>query len=496
MRFTTRLPDLPMRLPTQWTMLLPVLASLALMCASAQAAKPASDTPADYRYHMELKSGAQQGVVSLRLPKDVYLNARSPALNDLRLFDAQGNKVPFSLYLPAVQSHLQRNTTPVIVFPVLANKASVSDTQLDLDIQTSANGSLLAVKVKGDNKKGSGKPALQSLIMDLQPAISSGGSDSKTKPLINALRFTLPASINNYSAQVWLEASDDLQHWDTIGTAELAWLQNSETQTLATDKLEFEPRRFRYARLSWRKGEPVEFTTITAQTVIQIANAPAIDTMEIQPQAGKLDHDLLYRAALAIPVESLNLQFVEPNIVFPASIGSYQELPSKNAGVATTWRFVPLQQATFYQIRQNDKQRHSGEIVLPATHNAEWIIRPQGPTTSKPVMQISWQPASLIFVTSGQPPYQLAFGRDNIASAAMELSQVAPDFSIAELQKLEQLNPGPLQQNAAPGNTTPSEAAATAASAKQRMWLLWGVLALGVLVLGAMAWNLVKQMKR
>lgn len=480
-------------------LLRPLFSALALLTAPVWAASAPSDTPQDYRYQMTLKSAGQQGVVSLRLPKDVYLNARSPALNDLRLFDANGNKVPFSLYLPAVQSHLQRNTTPVIAFPVLADKAPAAGNQLELDFQTTANGSLLSVKTKGEQKKSGTKPGLQSLIMDLQPALSSGGTTGNggnTKPLIDGLRFTLPASISNYSAQVWLEASDDLQHWDTIGTAELAWLQNSETRTLANDKLEFEPRRFRYARLSWRKGEPVEFTAITAQTVTQIANAPATDTMEIQPQAGKEEHDLLYRAALAIPVESLNLQFVEPNIVFPASIGSYQELPSKKPGVATTWRFVPLQQATFYQIRQNDKQRHSGEIVLPVTHNAEWVIRPQGPTSSKPVMHISWQPASLIFVTSGQPPYQLAFGRDNIGSAAMELSQVAPDFSIAELQKLEQLNPGPLQQNAAPGNSSPSEAAATAASAKQRMWLLWGVLGLGVLVLGGMAWNLVKQMKR
>ena len=472
---------------TVWPLLLGLLAALPLARTQSD-----SDNLPDYRYRMELKLNSQQGVVGLRLPKEVYLNARSPNLNDLRLFDANGKKVPFALHTPALQSYLQRSSTPVIVFPVMADKPANADSaNLELDIQTSVNGSLLSVRSKGGgNKTGT---RLQSLVMDMQPALQG---NSKTKPLIESLRFTLPASVSNYSAQVWLEASDDLQHWDTVGTAELSWLVNHEARTLANDKLEFEPRRFRYARLSWHQGEPLEFAGIAAQTSTQIADTPQIDSMEIQAVPGKQGQDLLYRGALAIPVESISLQFAEPNVVFPASIGQYQELPSKKAGQATTWRFEPLTQATFYKITQNGQLRHSGDISLPQTHIAEWVVRPQNAVAGKPVMLISWQAASLIFVTSGQPPYTLAFGRDKVTSGAMDLAQVAPDFSIAELQKLEQATPGPLQQQGGKTASVESEAAITAASAKNRMWILWSVLGLGVLVLGAMAWHLVKQMKQ
>ena len=55
----------------------PLIACLALLTAPVWAASAPSDTPLDYRYQIKLKSAGQQGVVSLRLPKDVYLNARS-----------------------------------------------------------------------------------------------------------------------------------------------------------------------------------------------------------------------------------------------------------------------------------------------------------------------------------------------------------------------------------------------------------------------------------
>ena len=100
----------------------------------------------------------------------------------------------------------------------------------------------------------------------------------------------------------------------------------------------------------------------------------------------------------------------------------------------------------------------------------------------------------MVFLVSGPPPYTLAFGRDNIKSAAVELSQVAPGFSAKELLQLEQVQVGPVQIR---HNLQENESLAAKAktSAQNRTLILWGVMLLGVVVLGAMSLRLYKQMK-
>ena len=359
---------------------------------------------------------------------------------------------------------------------------------------------MVSVRTKsGKNLSGSksDSQSLAGLVLDLrQPG--ERVSDSAARPLIEALRFSLPANRTSYSAQVWLEVSDDLKRWDTIGTAELSWLVNSETQTLANDRLEFEPRSFRYARLTWREGEPLQFASISAESVTRDGAAPVLEKLVVQPQPGKEAQDLVYPAGIAIPAEKIGLQFSEANVVLPAALGSYREVPSRQIGQPTTWRFDAVTRATFYQITQEGQQRRSGDVAVPSTHLAEWVLRPQaatGAAGSKPALRLSWQPATLVFLASGSGPYTLAFGRDKVKPAALELSQVAPGFSAQELGKLEQAQAGALQVRQGAGAAEESSAFTAGTSAQTRMWILWGVLLLGVAVLGAMGWRLFKQMK-
>ncbi len=471
------------------------LAAALLLPQSGLAAKDgptASDTPQDYTHILPLTVSGRQGVVGFRLPQAVYLNARTAGLNDLRVFDANGAKLPFALHVPPRQQQTQHVSMPARIFPIVSNRRSAAGDAIDLDIKTTADGSLVSVKAKSATKSTTETPALAGLVLDLRPA---GQPEPAEKPLIEALRFSLPPKIASYSAQVWLEVSDDLKRWDTIGAAELSWLVNSDTQTLTNDRLEFEPRSFRYARLTWRSSEPLQFAAINAESVTHSDGAPALEKLLLQPTPGKEAQDLVYRAGIAIPVEKVGLQFSEANVVLSAALGSYRELPGRQIGQPVTWKFDPLMRATFYQITQEGQQRRSGDIAVPSTHMAEWVLRAQTIGNSKPALRLSWQPATLVFLAGGTGPYTLAFGRDKAEPAALELSQVAPGFSVQELAKLEQAAAGALQTRQGAKPADESGALAAASSAQTRMWILWGVLLLGVGVLGVMGWRLFKQMK-
>ena len=202
----------------------------------------------------------------------------------------------------------------------------------------------------------------------------------------------------------------------------------------------------------------------------------------------------MYHAGIAIPVEKIDLRFNEPNIVLSTQVGTYRELPAKQIGKPNEWVFQPLSHAVFYQITQSGQPRRSAELSVPTTHYAEWVVHPQTPTTVKPELTLLWQPATLIFLASGPPPYTLAFGRDNVKSTVADLSQVAPGFSVQELLQLEQAQAGPLQTRQALSEND-SEANTARISAQNRTVILWGVLLFGVALLGVMVSRLYKQMK-
>ena len=462
---------------------IPALA-LALPAWLAVAAAPPSDTPQDYAYTATL-TAAKQGVLQLRLPQDVYLHSRSQDLDDVRVFDATGAALPFALRNPAAERQTSHRSLPLKIFPLMADRDQ--NGQVALDVRTGSDGRLLSVQLRPDRPQGVNEvPHLSALILDLGPA-------GDEPPQIDSLRFTLPASLREYSAQVWLDTSDDLQHWDTAGTADLNWLSNQQAQTLANDRLDFSPRHFRYARVSWRSGAPLLFAGISAEQLLQSDVAPYSDTLLLLPEAGKYPEDLMYAAPLAVPVRKVGLQFNQVSTVLPATVGVYRELPALQIGKSTTWRFDPVVSATFYRITQNGKERSSGDVEIAPQHAAHWVLRTQGGATDKPSLRISWEPASVIFLASGKPPYTLAVGRDQARPAARDIAQVAPSFSAKELQTLDIAIATPLrlQRDGAAQNERAAQEAG--AAARQRILILWGFLLAGVGVLAFMVWRLLKQ---
>ncbi len=461
---------------------------LAACWAPLAAAQPDSDTARDYSHAIPVTVSGKNAVVQLPLPQAVYLHARSADLRDLRVFNASGKALPFALMQSASRSQAGRRELPVTVFPV-TRALSQAAVKNDFEIRTSADGAVTSITTRhGEQARGTGSgERLDALVFDM-------GKASGPRPAVDALTFTLPDGMRNYHAQVELEVSDDLRDWESLGYASLSWLANSERQTLVSNRMEFAARPFRYARLTWREGTPVQFARILAEAPTLTDVPPPLETITLKPTPGKFAGDLVYEAAPALPVRRLNLQFGEQNVVLPALLGHYVELPAVKGSNVTRWDFRPRLQATFFQITQDGKQRKSGDVIVDEVHEARWVLRPTSATAEQPALRLSWMPATLVFMTSGPGPYSLSFGRERAEPAQRDISQVAPGFSDAELQTLEQAVPGQAAVVKVQASSA-SDAQAASEKARMRMLLLWGVLLLGVGVLGAMAWRLVKQMK-
>ncbi|WP_338845196.1 DUF3999 family protein [Massilia sp. W12] len=448
--------------------------------------KPAK--PEHYRYLMPLEAPGKGGLVALRLPPAVYLQARGRELEDVRLFDAQGRPLRFALHYPEMQNVKEQVEKAARIFPLYGESKDTNASKMALDIDTD-EGQVRSVRLKSQSGTAQG---LHALFLDL-------GLGQEEKPLFEELRLQAPPGSSNYSVRVWLAVSDDLQQWETIASADLRWLQNSDGQTLQQDRLRFAARSFRYARLSFEengKTAAKPFSTAIFYGAQTHALPGGRDSVSLQAQAGALaDTDLMYQVSRALPVYSMRLEFSEPQVVLPLTIGTYRDIPAVSGG-APKRVFHGDWQHTFYRMQQGDAVRVSGD-VRPGGEDRQdlWVFRANAPLSSKPVLRIEWAPAQMLFLHDGNGPYQLAFGRADDHSAASPLHQVAPDFQLSELEKLPQVKAGEARLNPA-AQVAQSEVERAGKLAQRNTWLLWGVLCAGVLLLGGMVWRLLGQMRR
>lgn len=456
----------------------------ALLLAAAVAATAPGDTPLDYTHVIPLAVEGKPSVVQLQLPRDAYLNARSTGLHDLRIFDANGVPQPFALRQPQATANTTQRTLPVRVFPLMAERADAP--LAGLEVSTATDGRVVSVRLPGARTQAAAQAGsrerLAGLVLDLR---QEGAAEP---PLVNALQFTPPSGRSTYTGQVWLEASDDLKQWDAVGVAELSWLSNASDETLANDKLEFPARPMRYARLSWRAGDPVQFGAITAQSPVHGLVTPATESLLLQPQPGRDPRDLQYNKPKGITPTRLGLQLSGGNVVLPATLGSYSQQRRNDK-----YRFEPAVHTTFYRLEQDGKPRESGDIAVPNWLGEQWVLRFEQPPTIKPAMRISWEPATLVFVAGGTPPYTLAVGRDKAAPAARDIGDVAPGFTPTELRSLQRATPGAAREQVAALADAAKRTSADSAAAQRRLMLLWGVLVLGVAVVAVMVWRLLRQ---
>jgi hypothetical protein len=447
----------------------------ALLLAAALAAAP-SDTPHDYSHLIPLTVSGKQSVVQLRLPRAVYLNARSPDLRDLRVFDAQGMVQPFALRQPENAMPTNHRSLGVRVFPLMAD--SIDGELAGLEVSTASDGRVLSVRLPAKKDAARPRQQLAALVLDLR----QDGADEG--PLIDALRFQLPAGQNTYSGQLWLEASNNLKSWEAVGVAELSWLANASAETLVNDRLEFSPRRMRYARLRWRGSEPVQFAAVTAEAPLRAEAPPATESLLLPAQPGREARDLQYTKPPGIPAIRAGLQFDGGSVVLPATLGRYYEPPHKGR-----YTFEPALRTTFYRLERDGKPYEAADIAVPSYLGERWVLRFDQPPIVKPTLRVSWQPATLVFVAGGTAPYTLAVGRDKAVPAARQIGDVAPGFTTAELRALEQAHAGAAQMQ----GDAAQRASADAARAQRRLILLWGVLLLGVAAVAWMVWRLLRQ---
>jgi hypothetical protein len=395
----------------------------------------------------------------------------------LRVFNADGEPVPFALEPRPPQRAQTPQPVAVQYFPLYGEQPADLD-GLRLKVEKSGSGTVVSVKSEG------GQPVAKRRLLAYLVDVSA------LKQPYEALELDWRQDSASSATNVRVEASDDLKNWTmVVPQAPLVRIRH-DGQRLEQRTVEFQPRTAKYLRLSWpasAKGdgqaaaEPLELTRLTVRTG-DIALEPERVWREVLPEAGEKPGEYLYDLGGQFPVERVRFALPQQNTVTRVELLSRPE-PRRD------WQFVTS--SVVYRLMQQGHQVSSPELAVPTNTNRYWLVRVDqkggGLGSGLPRLSAGWVPQKLVFAARGKGPFQIAYGSSKVQPAAYPIETVVPGWRSDQQPKLAHAEPLP--------ERLLGGAAALHRPFNYRIFVLWGALVLGVLLLGWMAWRLSRQMQ-
>lgn len=452
------------------------LAALAL-CAPAWAQSP---TPGDFAWRGQLQLPQQASLVRVTLPAQAMVRLQTRDAADVRVFDARAQALPHALAsTPPSQTPPRDRTSRYAALPLSAAPPQGTASKGAVQVHVVEGGAQRSVwvQLKPGSAAPSGPDMLPSVLFDTRAE-----KRRVTGLLVHAqLRSNRPLPIR-------VSTSSDLVQWTEVPTRGSLFRFEGESAP-ANETLELEgplALEGRYLRLDWDAGEDIQVTGVTGLVAPAAPRPPRVFATLHQPVtngAAALEWEL----GFATPIAELHLDTSKANTLVPVRI------LGRNA-VSEPWRL--LGRAVVWRLGAPGSDHANPPLELQAP-SVRWLrveathgMRLQDtPLTAR----AGFEPVQVVFVAGGEGPYQLAAGRAGTPAAALPVSMLTSAGSV----KIDSLPAATVAQAVeAPAAPRTGVAAWLPRGVEPRTALLWAVLGGGVLLLGGVAWSLLRQLNR
>lgn len=447
-----------------------MMRSLVLVALAATAAH--AERPADYAYGIPLEAGAPSAFLRVAVPAAVYEGVVHRDLSDLRVFNADGEVVPFA-FVPRPAAPRERPPAVALpMFPLWVDRNRRDVEGLALNVVRNPSGTTISVSA-ADGAAVAGK-VLGGYVLDA----------SELSEPIAALDFALPETAGAATMRMRIDASDDLAGWRTVmPDATLVDLEVGG-QRLTKSRVEIAPVKAKYLRLSWPPGRAaIDFRAVRGEYADRAVETPrqwrAATGAPVADREGEYAYDL----GGALPSDRIAVDLAEPNSIVPASL---------SARSSSTEPWQPAGATVFYRLAQAGGDVTSAPFAVDPRPQRYWLLRVDpraGAGATPPPLRAGWLPQEIVFAARGRGPFVLAFGSEAAKAGALPVTTLIPGYEVArELPaNIVVARAGPRTELGGPERRQkPPDV---------KRWALWATLVLGALVLGGMAWRLSREMK-
>jgi hypothetical protein len=439
-----------------------------LAVSSASAVEP--PLREQFAYAMPMWVPDATPVVALPLPTAVYRDCVDPGLRDLRVLNGAGEVVPYALRRPPSESAAATTALNLPLFPLRGDSRDAAAA-----LQLSIIEGRTQLEVQGGSQS---PPPISAWLIDA----------SKVDAALGTFTWEWPSDAADFSLNVVLEASDDLENWRTIAPyAPLARLRHAG-EMFEQRAISIVPTRARYWRLGLAgQGELPPFTAVSATP---IAGAVPVERQQAQAagttRAGE-PGIYLFDLGAQLPVDRVELLLPDINTVAEVEVFARRD-PGHE------WQDVT--RGVVYRLQSASGELTSSALPATAQPRRYWRVKvnPRGGGIGQgiPTLRAGWLADQLVFVTRGAGPFELVYGSFAAPSADVALASLLPAGDAASFDATGL----PLAQAYEPREAGGRELLeAPPPERPWRAWVLWAALLAGVATLAALATSLARQMR-
>ncbi|MCB1684144.1 MAG: DUF3999 domain-containing protein [Pseudomonadales bacterium] len=399
------------------------------------------------------------------LDQDVYEWVVREDLGDLRVFNGNGEEIPYALRRPAVTSaHTGWQSLPLFQLPV----AEALEGAAAVNIELGDGGAVVAVHG------------------------SNASVDHSRAFLIDASHYDLPvaeidvgwqADLENRISRFRVESSDDLDQWSTVLNSTTLAALETNGQRVQVNRIALNGVRSRYLRLTSLAGtEPIPITHIRVRSKHSQAPERHWKTLPASPVEGGYEFD----TGGLFATDRVSLTMESASYLIEAQLYSRNRPagPWQDRGVRNFYRVAVDHEGT---------AAVTGDPVSYATtRDRYWRAEPTPDPGLALSLRIGWLPDELLFLRQGPAPYTLAYGKADTPGRQWPVQEM-----LDRLDKDATWDSLPLT-GLSEARTLAGEAALVPRPAPLdwQSILLWVVLVAGVGGVGLLAFRLVRGQSR
>lgn len=432
------------------------------------AAAFAAPAPADFANRVPLEVSGDGPWYRLSLPIEVLFAAHHGDLRDVRVFNAAGEALPYSLRTSAASEKQVRSDVQARIFPLRGVSGSAAAD--NLKIVRSTTGTILEITPNA--------PAQDKTQMLRGWLLETGAGDLP----LDRLQLDWTAETDGFQ-RLRIEASDDLEHWRSLGEGQLARL-DFNGQRIEQNAIALPGESARYLRLWWESPEQAAQLVGATLSGSRSSTGP-IPMLWSEPLPAKADAngDFSWNLPLALPVERVRIPLQQDNTLAPVVISGRQK---------GNVQWAPLARGVLYRLPGQRGEVTQEELELPGTMLGQLRLqvdsRGGGLGGSTAHLSVGVRATELVFLARGGAPYELAVGSGSVSAGSLPLTTLVPGYEPKRLATMGEARlKGTLQ---APAEQAP--ASETKADTNWKRYGLWALLLAGVGLLALMALSLLR----
>lgn len=442
--------------------------SSVLVASPTFAAAPSKN---DYASGVSVEAPYSQPMIEMALPEEVYRTVTTDDLSDLRVFNAEGMPVPhaFCAAPQAAEPKITEQSLPVFV---LRGREQVYTSGARVEVQTSAGTRV------GVNDSSAPETEVVNRLIHIIDA------HEVNEPL-RAIRFEWTSSDGVSEVKVRIEASEDLDRWQTIVPTSTLLLAQQGGQELRRESIELPTRKYQYLRVQRIDGgPPLAINSVIAQRVEAAEEIEPVWFTANRVQTNEAD-SIVFDAAHVAPVTYARFRLPQQN----SSVGiTIQSRRDEHSPWYTRWN------GESYVVVTDTTRRESPPARFQPTTDRLWRVQIQNdPQLYQAAnFELGYYPARVRFLAQGAGPFTVAFGSRRAEPAhPARCDGLLADVSSADREHM-------VEAGYATAMTTLGGEQALQPLPKKtpvKVVVLWAVLVVGVALLVGMALSLLKRVR-